>query len=436
MALAKRIFDPEELMKAPQTLLAALIVAAGVFFVGQSAFAQTQIYDWPSQTYPVLVTTNGDLIFIDNEGMATRAYDWKAQSRGERDKALYLVDMDNDDSPEIVGSGTPTFVLNQDANAVWAHKDGCDQAIVADFVADDQLDIMCNNGRELKVYTYDGQFVWSLGLNRRIEQCRAGDWNGDLKADLECAYRGSSQLARVDAEGKLINGEASEHEIPEEANDLDEVQPAGKAMIEGKEFFDLDGDGNADEKLTADGDAIVVGSKAKSKALARIELGGEALGAVVKKMGEAGTHAFVITDGKIVVIGPDAEKKAEYSTDASDYERSPLAELKSVYANNFGEGNNKKAQDAVTAVQDKLSECYGSRVRRNPFAGTGKMLLQVSVDDKGSVSGVNKVHADITDDDILNCAKRALQRADYPKAEGGNGSINVNINYTFVDKAK
>ena len=423
-------------MKAPQSLISALIVAAGVLFVGQSAFAQTQIYDWPSETYPVLVTTNGDLIFIDNKGEATRAYDWKAQSRGEREKGLYLVNMDNDGGPEIVGSGTPTFVLNTDSNAIWAHKDGCDQAIVSDFVADDQLDSMYNNGSEMKVYTYDGQFVWSLGLNRRLDYCRAGDWNGDLKSDLECSYRGSSQLARVDAEGKLIDGEASEHEISEDANDLDEVAPSGKSMIEGKEFFDLDGDGNADEKLTADGNAIVVGSKAKSKAIARIDLGGEAQGAVVKKMGKAGTHAFVITEDKIVVIGPDAKKKAEYSTDADDYERSPLAELKSVYANNFGEGNNQKAQDAVTAVQDKLSECYGSRVRRNPFAGTGKMLLQVSVDDKGNVKSVNRVHADITDNDILSCAKRTLERADYPAAEGGNGSINVNINYTFVDKAK
>jgi hypothetical protein len=430
-----KTFDLEELMKAPQILIVALLAAAGLL-LASPASAQTDIYDWPSSEYPVVVSNNGNLIFIDKEGKPTRAYDWKAQKRGERDKAVYFVNMDKDGGPEIVGSGTPTFVLNQDANAIWAHKEGCDQAIVSDFVADDKLDIMCNNGRELKVYTYDGQFVWSLGLNRRIESCRAGDWNGDLKSDLECSYRGSSQLARIDAEGKLIDGEADKQEIPDDANDLDEFAPAGKSVIEGKEHFDLDGDGNADERLTADGDAIVVGSKAKSKALARIELGGEAVGAVVKKMGDAGTHAFVVTEDKIVVIGPDAKKKAEYSVDADRYKRSPLAELKSVYANNFGEGNNQKAQDAVTAVQDKLSACYGSRVRSNPFAGTGKMLLQVSVDDKGNVKNVNRVHADITDNSILNCAKKALQRADYPAAEGGNGSINVNINYTFVDEAK
>ncbi|MGM0555448.1 MAG: AgmX/PglI C-terminal domain-containing protein [Myxococcota bacterium] len=423
-------------MKAPNPRLLALLIATGFFLVGQSAFAQTDIYDWPSSEYPVVVSSNGNLIFIDNKGEPKRAYDWKAQKRGEREKAVYFVNMDKDGGPEIVGAGTPTFVLNQDANAIWSHKDGCDQAIVADFVADDKLDIMCNNGRELKVYTYDGQFVWSLGLNRRIEHCRAGDWNGDLKADLECSYRGSSELARIDAEGELIDGEASKQEIPDDANSLDEVSPAGKSMLDGKEHFDLDGDGNADERLTADGKAVVIGSKAKSKALARIELGGEAVGAVVKRMGDAGTHAFVVTDDKIVVIGPDAKKKAEYSTDANRYKRSPLAELKSVYANDFGEGNNQKAQDAVTAVQDKLSACYGSRVRSNPFAGTGKMLLQVSVDDKGNVKSVNRVHADITDKSILNCAMNALERADYPNAEGGNGSINVNINYTFVDEAR
>ena len=414
-----------------------LLLVAAILFGGSLAAsevsAQTRIYDWPSDQYPVLMVKKGTLLFVDKDKKVSRAYSWRAENGGEVGRTVYVVDVNQEGGPEIVGSGTPTFVLNTDSNAIWAHKEGCEQLIVANFVADDKLDMMCNNGKELKVYTYDGQFVWSLSLGRRIEYCRAGDWNGDLMADLECKYRGRSTYARVESDGSVIQAEVDEHEIDKDQLEIGEVSPSPASLLEGKQHFDLDGDGHPDERINADGNAVVIGSKAKDKALARVELDGEAQTAVVKDVdGDGKKEIYVATSKTLYVIGPDGKKIGDYPTSARRYDRSPLAELKSVYANGFGE-NNEKAQKTVDELQDKLSRCYADRVRRNPFAGTGQMLLQVAVDEKGGVKKVNKVHTDITDKDILECAKSALERGDYPKAKG-SGSINVNINYTFVDK--
>ena len=52
-----------------------------------------------------------------------------------------------------------TFVIGGDAAPRWFDKKGCKQGVLADIVADSKLDIACHDGKELKVLTFDNQFV-------------------------------------------------------------------------------------------------------------------------------------------------------------------------------------------------------------------------------------------------------------------------------------
>lgn len=376
-------------------LLASMAVAA-------TASAQTKVYDWPDSDAPVLVRNGSGLVFITNQKRPHRVYTWKERNDGDDFDTVYLVDTDKDGNPEVVGAGRPTFVLHTNSDPMWQLEKGCDQTIVADFVADDKLDVLCNNRKTMKVYTYDGQFVWELSLGRRVDHCRAGDYNGDLKADLECKYRGSSKWARVDAGGEVLEKSLDSPEISKGGVELDEVSPA--------EISD-----------------------ALKKAAAKAKLDGELKGGVIKDLdGDGKKETVAVTDKTIYVIGADGKKVDKYPASAKKYDRKPFAKLNSVYANNFSD--NAKAQKVVNDLQGKLSKCYASRVRRNKFTGTGQLILMVNVNDKGKVTGVNKVHSGINDKKVESCAQKVLKRGDFPKAEGGSGTVNVNMKYTFRDE--
>jgi hypothetical protein len=413
------------------SLLLVLVVSS--LGLAATATAETSVYDWSDSTMPVLVENDSGLFFISKEKKPQRVYMWKATNEGEGFEHVYLVDLDGDGSREVVGAGKPTFVLNANSDPMWQLEKGCDQTIVADFIADDKLDVLCQNSREMKAYTNDGQFVWELSLGRRVESCRAGDFNGDLKTDLECKYRGMKRWARVDAAGEVLDSEVSEPRVSEGGVDLNLASSSSKDLLAGKEYIDLDGDGHADENLTADGDALVIGSKAKDTAIARVELGGKAQAGLVKDVdGDGKKDIIAVTDDSIFIISHDGKKKEKFAAAANKYKRKPFAKLNSVYANGFTDDD--AAQKVVNGLQGKLSKCYASRVRRNKFTGTGQLILQVNVDDKGKIKGVNKVHSAINDKKVERCAQKVLKRGDFPKAKSGSGTVNVNMKYTFRDE--
>lgn len=383
-----------------------VLIALSLLFssaLATTATAETKVYNWPDSDVPVLVKNDSGLIFITGEKRPHRVYTWKARNDGEAFDNVYLVDLDGDQSYEVVGAGEPAFVLEPNSDPMWQLEKGCDQTIVADFVADDKLDLLCQNSRSMKVYTYDGQFVWELSLGRRIDHCRAGDYNGDLKADLECKYRGMKKWARVDAAGEVLAKELTEPEISEGGVELDQASPV--------EVSDA-------VKKTAKGAGVE----------------GKLEGGIAKDLdGDGKAETVAVTGDAIYVIEADGKTKKKYPSSAKKYKRKPFAKLNSVYANNFED--NAKAQKVVEDLQDKLSKCYASRVKRNRFTGTGQLILQVSVNKKGKVAGVNKVHSAINDSKVEGCAKRVLKRGDFPKAtEGNTGTINVNMKYTFRDE--
>lgn len=373
-----------------------------VLSTSATAAAETKVYDWPDSDMPVLVQNDSGLIFITNEKRPHRVYTWKARNDGDAFDTVYLVDLDNDQSYEVVGAGKPTFVLKSNSDPMWQVEKGCDQTIVADFVSDDKLDLLCQNSKTMKVYTYDGQFVWELSLGRRVDHCRAGDYNGDLKADLECKYRGMNKWARIDSAGEVLAKEIAEPEISEDGVDLSEASPVELADAIKKAAKDAEVDAEVKAGLQKDLDA------------------------------DGKPETVVVSATSIFIISSDGKTKQKFAASAKKYSRKPFAKLNNVYVNNFAD--NAAAQKVVEGLQEKLSKCYASRVRRNRFTGTGQLILRVNVDAKGKVSGVNKVHSAINDKKVEGCAKKVLKRGGFPKAEGGVGTINVNMKYTFRDE--
>ncbi|MFB6352215.1 MAG: AgmX/PglI C-terminal domain-containing protein [Bradymonadaceae bacterium] len=397
-----------------------------------------QLYDWSAEQAPVMVETDGGLIFLGTDKEPWRAYQWE-RAEGDKKKSLFVVDMNNDGESEVVAGGKPTFALHGSSNPAWIIEKGCDQTIVAQFAASDNLDVMCQRGSKIAIYTHDRQKIWSIDMGVDIAWCRAGDYNGDLQNDLECKYSGRGTFVRLDSEGKLLAKESKKEKLSGHEVELEETQPVGSAIMKGEKEFDLNGDGATEESLLADGSALVIQSRSKDKAVARTELGGEIQSALVKDLdGKGGLEIVALTDSEIAVLDAGGKKLGAYSAKADAYERFPVAKLDSLYARKFTD--KKKAQKAVRDAQDQLAKCYERRVQGSLVVGVGQVILKVYVDKKGEVARIERMHSEIQDDEVEDCAKDVLKGLDYPKPKKGEdgkakeATVNVGLKFTFADE--
>ncbi len=424
-------------MKSSMKYLSACLLGAGLLAAsaGQAMAQGPELYDWPDADAPVLVRTSSGVLFVGKDKKPLRAYSWKANT-GARHTPVYLVDMNQDGKPDVVGAGTPTFVLKTNSDPAFALDKGCRQVIVADFVADKKLDVLCVSGRDLQVYTHDGQTAWKLTPGKNLDWCRAADINGDLKADIECKYQGGNQYVRVDGNsGEVSVLTSSETEIEDDAAaPLTLAEPVKDAtLLEGNTKVDLTGSGSKSNTITVDGKTLTISSSEAGVLPVSVDTKDEVLTALVKDLDGDGTQELVaLTKNRVFVISAGGKEVESFSSDAKRFKRFPLADLSSVYANGFE--NDEEAREAVAKNQDKLSQCYKSRVQKNPYTGIGRMLIQVSVDGAGKVKGVQQMHSDLGDAQVEKCARDVLQKVSFPKAAGESASVNVNMTYTYRDR--
>ncbi|MEZ4461842.1 MAG: AgmX/PglI C-terminal domain-containing protein [bacterium] len=292
---------------------------------------------------------------------------------------MIVTDIDGDGNPDVIGAGKPTFVVNHNADPVFTLK-SCDQVIVTDVAADSKRDLLCLNGNELGVYAYDGQLIWKAKTNARFDWCKAGDINGDLKADIECKIKGSKKFTRYDgSNGEQLAAGTENAEVEETRMDLfAPLEPSQDGYTLER---DLDGDGKPEK--------VLVGKE-------------------------------IMIEGK------------SFSTNAKKYKRLPLARLESVYANGFE--SDADAQKVVEGLNDKLSNCYTSQVRKNAFAGQGQVLIDLKIDKKGKASAADITFSGIPDKSVSKCAQGVLKSGKYPVPTGEQGTLNVRMFYTFRDQ--
>jgi len=416
------------------------LVALFVCSVPAVASADGSLYDWPSETSPVLVTNDSGVMFVGADRKVERAYTWD-RAGGEHKQDLFLADLDKNGGYEVVGGGDPSFALKTNGDPFWTIEDGCAEIIVANFAADEKLDVMCNRGSAVHIYTYDKQKVWSLDPGIPIDHCRAGDVNGDLMMDLECVFEGRDDWIRIDADGTILAESSTEQEIPEDGVDLEEAQPVSKPVWNGEREYDLNGDGAAEESITADGNSLVIQSRSKKSAVARVELDGAIQSALVKNIDREGNSEIVVlTDSEIAVLSAGGEVLGTFPADTRDYSREPVAAFESVYARKFSD--KKKATKAVRNARGDFAACYADQVRAKFPTGTGQIILKGYVGSGGEVKNIEMMHSAINDSEIESCAQEVLRGLDFPGLEKGGeegdgakeATVNVVINYTFADR--
>jgi hypothetical protein len=422
-------------------------LAAGLAILGLAATVSAQddsddgkdLYDWPAKEAPVMVHDAGSVVFIGADREPYRAYSWDAAD-GDKIKSTFIMNLDNEDGDDVIGVGKPTFALKTNSDPMWNIEAGCDQLIIANFYeADDRLELMCRRGTTISILNDQKEKVWSTNMGVRMDWCRAGDINGDLKADLECKYRGREAYVRIDSSGEFITQESEETKLTD--SDVSHPRPDpvdASGLLSGKDTVDLNGDGQRNETLNAKGSKLVFGSTAKKEPTATVDLGGKITTALVKNLDGEGTQEIVAIAGdKIVVLSGAGEKLGTYAADAREYRRYPVADLQSVYAQGFTD--NAKAQKVVEEAKKKLGACYERRVRGNLFVRIGEVIMKPHVDADGDVTNVEKIHSGIRDKQVERCATNVLEDLDYPKAsteDGNDGKANVNIvmKFTFADK--
>lgn len=416
--------------------LAACTLGASMMCAAPAAMAQdVELYAWPDSEVVAMVATRGGLIFMHKDGSPYRVYSWTPEKRASQEP-YFVTDFDGDGQPEVLGAGRPTFMIDTNADPLWSNK-GCAITNVGDFSADRNPDVMCSDRRKIKMLTYDNQLIWDLTIGPSFKRCTAGDTNGDLKADLECTITGN-RMAIIDGEGgSVIDPNASDSQIANpDAEVWTKAALADPGVIGGSTLSDLNGDGTAEEYLTIDDTLVSVVSKSNPKALVTADLKAKPEAAMFKDLdGDGFDDVIVVSKKAIVTFFPKAEKvkSRTFSTSTKTYKRKPVADLQNVFANNFED--NDAAVAAFEAMGDKLSKCYAGQVKKNKFAGSGKLLLQAFVDEKGKVKTVNKLHSEIPDKKVASCAMTTLKKTKAPKAaEGNQGMINITINYTFRDQ--
>lgn len=425
-------------MESLARTLSVALVALLALSVPAVATAEGSLYDWQSKDAPVMVTNDSGVFFVSSEQKVNRAYSWDRAS-GENKQDLYVVDLDNKGGFEVVGAGDPTFALNSSGDPFWTLEEGCDEVIVADFAADDKLDIMCNRGTAVHIFTWDRQKVWSLDPEISIDHCRGGDVNGDLKMDLECVFQRRDEWIRIDSSGKILAESSSEQEIPEDGIDLDEAQPVSKKVWTGEREYDLNGDGATEESIAADGSSIVIQSRSKKSAVARTDLGGTVEAAMVKNIDNEGSPEIVaLTSSDIVILDEKGEVVEKFPANTRSYSRKPVADFESVYARKFSD--KKKATEAVRAAEEDFASCYADEVRANFPTGTGQVILKGYVGADG-LENIEMMHSAINDSDVEKCAQDVLRGLDFPKPASADdeesdeqATLNVVINYTFEDR--
>ena len=165
-----------------------------------------------------------------------------------------------------------------------------------------------------------------------------------------------------------------------------------------------------------------------------IEIGKKPLATLVKDLdGDGNMEIVVLTEKEVLVLSPDGKRKDRFSIDAKKYKRAPVADLQSVYANNFTD--NEAAQKTIKAMEADLAKCYASTVKKSEFAGSGQLLLELKADKDGKVTKINKLHSEIAGKSVVSCAEKTLKKAKLPaSAEDNTGTVNVTMYFTFRDQ--
>ncbi len=372
------------------------------------------------------------LVFIGADLAPFRAFRSDALDGRE---FLWMRDVDDDRNDEYVFAGSPSFVLDGGADPLFGMLDGCDDFFVGNILDDSAEEILCRRGNTISVWYFDGQFLWEYSVTgRRIESCTADDLDSDERLEFGCET--SDTWLLID-----LGNDDPVQEVPDNPTEGGSDDPNSRydaeaaAIFGGERTFDINGDGDASETLRFSGNTLTI-SDGAGALLGTTSISESALySATVADLDNDGTNElFVGGVGNVYVVSPSGELRATVVARPQSLDRQSRVTVESANANGLAEADEAAVRGVVEGGLSALQRCYDTRMGRDQFVRVGAMLYELSVDGRGRVSGVSKIHSSVRNAELESCIEGALEDLRFSAASGDNATVTVRLGFDFVDR--
>ncbi len=374
----------------------------------------------------VLAASDRGIALIGPGGQLFRTFRHDQVARdGTEQPFLWVDDIDNDRADEIVGAGSPSFVIEANGDPVWGMRD-CTQFFLGDFIDSSNQEVFCRRASEMEVRSNDGQeyFRWS-GRGYTIGDCYADDYDGDGQLEVNCALGGDSLLS--------FDLEFAE---PEEVD-----QPVAPATQRGVD--------RSRSQAAASGTALRVGARsitlgyaggsilvsADGAQIAAVPVSSPAIySAAAADLDRDGTpEIYVGGVDAVYVLGADGALLHTVAANPDTTRRDARVSIRSATANGLENSDRDAIRAVVDGSMDRLTSCYSNRMGADQFTRVGEMLWELTVGSSGSVSDTNKRHSSLRNSELDSCVGGVLEDLRFSPATDGSGIVNVTLEFDFVD---
>lgn len=415
--------------------LAAFAVSAGVLAVASPVAAADGNITYlatmgPSDRPMVLAASDRGVVLIGQDHQVFRAFHHDQTAReGVSQPFLWVEDIDGDRQDEIVGAGSPSFVIESNGDPQWGVLDGCTQYFIGDFIDDRNTEVFCRGANTMRVWSHDGQpwYEWS-GRGYSIGDCYADDFDSDRKMEVACALTNGNHL-QFDIE--FDSPEERDGAAPEVVN-RGGVNPQRVAQqASGERAVTM---GAREVSVGFSGSAIQITAEGAPIASIPVRAGAihSALSADLDNDGSA--ELYIGATDEVYVISGEGTLLATIPANPAVMRRDARVELGSATANGLENSDREAVSAVVGGAMDDLRQCYSSRMGADQFTRVGRMLYQLSVDGSGRVSDSRKLHSDLASDALEGCVVDELEGLRFSPATGGTGTVSVTLQFDFVDR--
>lgn len=415
--------------------MTSFAAAAALTATAASAYAEdgtiTYLHELGTSERPmVLAASDRGVVLIGADHTVFRAFHHEQTAReGVAQPFLWVEDIDGDREDEIVGAGSPSFVIETNGDPQWGVLDGCSQYFIGDFIDDRNIEVFCRGERSMRVWSWDGQpwFEWT-GRGYSIGDCYADDFDSDRKMEVACSLTNGNHL-QFDIE--YDGPEERDGEVPEVRNTGGISTNRVSQNASGERALQL---GDREVTLGFSGGSIQV--SADGAPIASLPVGSSAIHSALSADldNDGQNEIYVGGDDEVYVIAADATLAATVPANPNSMTRDARVELNSATANGLENSDRDAIGEIVGGAMDDVRGCYASRMGADQFTRVGRMLYQLTVDGNGRVSGSRKLHSDLGNEALEGCVEDELEALRFSPATAGSGMVSVTMSFDFVDR--
>lgn len=373
------------------------------------------------------VGTDRGLVFVAADNTMYRAFSHsRTAMEGAEQAWLFFDDVNNDGTADFVGAGEPSFVVSNEGEPLWGITAGCEQMFVGNFVDDPSQELFCRNGGEVFVWSWDGQMIleWDGG-RRDMGVCYADDYDGDRKLEVQCEVGSGGHLA--------FDLDFSE---PEERD-----ESATPASQSGVDLSGLSAVASGASSLSVGSNSVTLGFAEgaiqfnSGGTTASIPVGSSAIhSALAADLNRDGaTEIYVGGVDEVYVLSDAGALLATVSVNPDSTSRDARVSIRSATANGLENSDRDAIRATIEGAGATLTGCYSRQMSSDRYTRTGEMIVELTVDDSGSVSDSTKRHSSLRNTALETCIMDALEDISFSPATDGTGIVNVTVDFDFAD---